>query len=506
MSGPRSGPSNPIGAPADGAPSSTRLEPVGRAVTVLVELAPVALVVLAEAAWISVISGLFQEFALRDTVLGLPGLAAFVVAGVVLARVVGPRLGPRWPALAFALVLACGTIGWLSSAAARAALGEGIGPAIAAHPGGWLAGLAILRGFAHARIPLEEGTVTNLLAIGIPGLAMAATIGGLIGDPYRTRFLADSLGAAILFVAAAVLALALTRLDAIGLDSGFDWRRNPPWLVLTVAMVAVAIVVAIPLASVAGTVITVAVSVALGPLFVIGLATGFDRVARRVIGFFLGVAIVVFVLVRFFATRSSQTQPSQTGFGTQAPPSTVEQLVTIGVGGILLLGAVVGILVLIAIWMRRTPTPEGLVGETRTIDPGGDEIGPGRRRNRFGLRPAPTTAVEAYVALVADLERHADVRRDPAETPAAHAARLRVMDRAGLSLDLLAADYALARYGGVGLTAGEDRRAIGRWRVLRRQLTRRPEGVPGRTGLGPDGRAPSPDAELPLDLEPRRPF
>ena len=477
-----------------------------RPVAVLAELAPVALVVLAEAAWISVISGLLQEFALHDSVLGMVPLAAFVVGGIVVARVVGPRLGMRWPAVAFALVLGSGAVGWLSSPGARAALAEGIGPALAAHPGGWLAGLAVLRGFAHARIPLAEDTVTNLLAIGVPGLALAATLGGLIGDPYRTRFLADSLGAAIVFVAAAVLALALTRLDAIGLDAGFDWRRNPPWLVLTVAIMVVAIVVAIPLASVAGTVISVVVSVALGPLFIIGLATGFDRAARRVIGFFLGVAVVVFVLVRFFGKQPTQTPPTQTDFGSQAPASPAEQIFTIGLGGILLLGAIVGILVLIAVWMRRTPIPDDPVDETRTIDQGGVETGPRRRRSRFGLRPAPTTAAQAWVALVEDLERHADVRRDPAETPAAHAARLRAMRRSGLSLDLLAADYALARYGGVQLSADEDRRAVGRWRLLRRRLALRPADTPDRAGAGPDGKAPTSDAELPLDLEPRRPF
>jgi hypothetical protein len=110
------------------------------------------------------------------------------------------------------------------------------------------------------------------------------------------------------------------------------------------------------------------------------------------------------------------------------------------------------------------------------------------------------------VALVDDLERHVDVRRDPAETPTAHAARLRTNGRSGLSLDLLAADYALARYGGVELPAREDRRAVARWRDLRRRIAIRPAGAadPGR--IGPSGEAPRPDAERPVDIEPRRPF
>ena len=474
-----------------------------RALATVVELAPLALVVVAEAAWISVIAGLLQEFALRDPIIGIPGLAGLVVAGIVVARLIGPRLGNRWPALAFVLILAAGAAGWIASPAARAALAQGAGPALAANPGGWLAGLAVLRGFAHARLPLAEGTVTNLLAIGVPGLAVAAMLGGVIGDPYRARFLADALGASIVYVAAAVLALAFARLDAIGIDAGFDWRRNPPWLLLTIAMVVGAIVVAIPLASVAGTLISVVLSVALGPLFLLGLATGFDRAARRILGFFVAVLIVVFVLVRVFGSTLTPADPASPGIGSQPPPSTAEQIVTMSIGGLLLLGMIVGIIILIALWMRRTPAPDGLVGETRTIDPSGAGNMPRRRRNRFGRWQTPTTAVEAYVALVGDLDRHSDVRRGPAETPAAHAARLRATGLADLSLDLLAADYALARYGGVALPAREDRRAIGRWRALRRRLTAHRDRPATST---PGERPPTPDATLPVDLEPRRTF
>jgi hypothetical protein len=44
------------------------------------------------------------------------------------------------------------------------------------------------------------------------------------------------------------------------------------------------------------------------------------------------------------------------------------------------------------------------------------------------------------------------------------------VDGAPLSLDLLAADYALARYGGVDLPPREDVKAVSRWRSLRRRL------------------------------------
>lgn len=474
--------------------------PQRRGVAIAAQLAPLALVVVAEAAWISVASGLLQEFALREPVLGIPAFAAFVVAGIVLARILGPILGRRWLVVAFGLVIAGGAIGWLASGASRDALADGIGPALAAHPGGWLAGLAVLRGFAHARLPLAEETVTNLLAIGIPGLALAATVGSLIGDPHRARF-ADSMGAAVVYVGASALALAFARIDAVGLDAGFDWRRNPKWLLMTIAMVAVAVVAAIPLASVAGTILSVLVSVALGPLLIIGFATGFDRAARRILLFFSGVVVVLIVLIRFFGS-TGPPPPAATDQPVLPTHEDVNQLFTIGFGGLLLLLAIVVIIVAIAIWMRRTPPPDGSLAETRTIDPSGEGLPPRRRRGRFGRRHDPATAAEAYVALVDDLDRHSVVRRGPAETPAAHAARLRGRGAAALSLDLLAADYALARYGGVDLPAREDRRGVGRWRRLRKALVAWNK----RNPPSQEGSATAPDAALPVDYEPRRTF
>ncbi len=465
-------------------------------------LAPVALVVVAEAAWISVVGGLLQEFALRDPILHIPALGAFVAAGIVLARVLQPRLGERWPALALGLVVGAGAIGWLISGAARDALVEGLGPALAAHPGGWLAGLALLRGFAHARFPLAEETVTHLLVIGIPGLAFCAAIGGMIGEPYRARFLADALSAAVVYVGASVLALAFVRLDAIGLDADFDWRRNPMWLLMTVAMIGVAILVAIPLASMAGTILAVVISLALGPMLVLGLATGFDRTARRILLFFGAIALVLILLGRGIITIA-EFAINGAPAGAQTPPSqATEDLILIGLGGFVLLAAAVGMLAVIAIWMRRTPPPDGSLAETRTIDPSGEGLLPGRRRGRWSRRRDPLTAVEAYVALIDDLARHPVVRRGSSETPAIHAARLRERGAASLSLDLLAADYALARYGGVDLPAREDRRGVGRWRTLRKGLA----AWDRRHPVSQKGSATAPDAELPLDLEPPRTF
>ena len=442
---------------------------VTRAASTIVGLVPVALVVVAEAAWISVVGGLLQEFAFREPVLEIPAIAAFVALGIVSARLLGRRLDRRWPAIALVIIFAAGIVGWLASPAARTALGDGVGPAIAAHPGGWMAGLAVLRGFAYARLPLVEGTVARLLGLGVPGLAIGAIVGGAIGEPYRGQFLAGALSASIVFIVAATLALALIRLTAIGSDGGFDWRRNPAWLGLTVGLIVVAIVAAVPLSVVAGTAIEAVFAIALVPMLIIGLLTGLDRTVRRVLGLLLAAGVIVFIVVRIFAGNPTSPNPPPGVAAGQGRPSVADQLMAVSLGGLLLIAAIIAILVLVAVWMQRTQPPAA-VNESRTIDRGEDEVPAPRRRRRFGRRPEPADAAAAYVALVHDLDGSPDVRRAAAETPAEHAARLRADGRAALSLDLLAADYALARYGGIGLPAREDRRAILRWRMLRRRL------------------------------------
>jgi hypothetical protein len=94
-----------------------------------------------------------------------------------------------------------------------------------------------------------------------------------------------------------------------------------------------------------------------------------------------------------------------------------------------------------------------------------------RVRVPFGV---PADAASAYLRALGDLEPIAETRRRPEETPHAHAARLRREHRGGLALDLLAADYELARFGDVELPRREHRRAIARWRAIRASLREGP--------------------------------
>lgn len=437
------------------------------ATAVLVAL-PLVLAIIAEAAWISVLAGLIQEYALHEPSLGIAPLAAFVLAGVLAARLVGARLGERWPLAAAGICLAGGAIGWLSSPDAVAALRSG-GPlaALATNPAGWLAALAIARGFAHARLPLSEATLGHLLGLGIPLLAFAAIAGGMVAEPFRGLFLSDAITASIVFATTATLSLALTRLTAVGADSGFDWRRNPSWVGLLTVLVLVTTVLAFATSSIAAPVIAFVVGASIGPLLVVGVIVGFNRGTVRILAIAFVAALVFAGFMSLLGGRSVPTL----GLGGGAPSAVGNEppaeVVAVG-SGLLLVLAAIAIILLARLWMRRIPPVEDDVPETRTIDRGVEP--PHRRRWDRRRRPEPVDAVTAYLALVEDLANRPGVRREAAETPAEHARRLRKAGDSQLGLDLLAADYALGRFGGITLSARENGRAIARWRSLRRRL------------------------------------
>jgi hypothetical protein len=298
----------------------------------------------------------------------------------------------------------------------------------------------------------------------------------MIAEPHRARFLADATVAVVVFAAASVLALALVRLSSVGAGQGFDWRRNPTWVALLVVLVLTTLAIAVP-ASIASPLIALVAGAAVGPLIVVALVIGFERRMLKTM-LFVGIgAIVVIAVVRFLGGGPAQINVSGGGGGSAAPPG-VGPSESIGLLFVVL-AAMILVLVLARMWTRRSRHETSDVDEVRSIDRGDGEADrprPRRFARRRGL-PDPTDAVSAYLRLLADLEPREAARRDAAETPAMHAARLRAAGGADLGLDLLAADYALARFAGVSLSDAEDRRAIGRWRRLRSSL-----GRPARPG------------------------
>jgi len=484
---------------------------------------PVLLALVAEASWIAVIAGLLEAFVLHAPTLGVPELFLAALGGLVAARYLGPRLGDRWALVAVGLAAMCGLLGWLSSAEVRAILREsglaGLGDALAANPGGWLAWVAFVRGLAYARLPLDPRRIGTLIAVGIPGLALAAIAGGMITEPWRTTFLATAQVQVVLFLATAIPALALSRLALVARGSSVDWRRNPAWLAMIALLVAGTAAIAIWVSASAGQAVATSISALVAPLLLIGFAVGFDRRSLRILLVSLGAAIAIGTILGAIGPQLATTSPAPPPVQAVTDAQQSATPVALGILALVLIAAVAAVLVLARLWLNRKSTPEPDDDEVRVIDRRVEREAayPARRRSRFRRRAAPGDAVAAYRALLRDLDGRPPVARAPGETPAEHASRLRADGAGGLSLDLLAADYALVQFGGIRLTDRENERGLVRAIALRRSLSAvaaaqgaAAHGAAASTGAtatgvkGPDGpvvrgrgRSQGPGADLP---------
>ena len=442
----------------------------------MVQALPTVLALVAEAAWVAVVAGMLQAFTLHPPTLGYPWFLLAAVAGLVAARVLETRAGDRWPLVVAALAIATGAAGWLVSPDVRAALvthgAGGLGEAVTANIGGWLGSLAFVRGVAHARVPADPHRIGNVLGLAVPGLAAVAIVGGMVAEPFRGTFLAEAQPAVLLFLVAGIAALALARLGLISTGAGVDWRRNPAWLGMLALLLGVTALLAVAVSVFAGPVIVMGLGALLTPLLIVGFFVGFDRRSFTILALsVLGTAALA-TLLQLFASNTAAPPPATPGAAAPAEPNVAAATpVAFGVLGLVLAAAILAILVLARLWLRRPRDEDPDVPETREIDRGDVDHGPRLRRGRLGRRPGPRDAVAAYRALLEELDGHPELRRRPEETPAEHAARLRAGGGGALGLDLLAADYGLARFGGHELTPREHRRAVARAKALRRRLS-----------------------------------
>ena len=484
--------------PTQGAPRPSPGPLAGRP---SVQLAPLLLAVAMEAAWIAVLSGLLQEFVLKSPIIGFVPTAGFVVAGVVVARVGTARFPRQWPAIGTLLVFAAALAGVAASAAARGAPAAG-NPAgvLAENPGGLLAGLAVLRGYPHAGDRLAVDTAARALFIGFPILAIAAAIGGMIAEPWRSAFLRDTAVDAALFIVAGLLTLALAALADVRPGGTASLRVNPVWIALVSLAVLALMAFAVPIALAGGPSIALTIQVVLAgsifPLAVLGLIVG-GRSALRRLALLVGAGAFVVWILSFVVQGAADSTRTGTGSGGGSSVNPViDPVGVVGISGVSILVVGVVVFLLIRAWMRRQePLPDDLA-DVRSLDlPAADPGGvPIRRQRRRPWTREPQTASEAYLALVEDLHDVPDIRRKPEETPTEHARRIRLDQlaaEAGIGLELLAADYGLAAYGRRTLSAAETRRAIGRWRSLRHRLRIRPADAPARRSTTDDHVSPS---------------
>jgi len=318
-------------------------------------------------------------------------------------------------------------------------------------------GLAAWRGTRYRDRENADLAVASLLTWGIPGLALPWLL-GTAAPPNRAAFAAEALPATLLFVAAGLAAIGLLRLDAVSRAAGEEWRARREWPVLIGGVVVLVLALGVPAA--------ILLDVPLGSL------------ARSVVDPLLHVGETVGEAITGLAEGLDTSTPPPVSPGQPPPAGAAPWLggLLALVGGTLLAGIVV-LAVVAFVRLRPAESPQAAVppppeiSEThRFVLPGLSLRRPRPRLPRLGrlVGSRPANAVQAYLALIEERAKDSATARRAMETPAAHARRLRRAGRGAWSLDLLAADYALARYAGRRLSAAEERRAIARWRRLRR--------------------------------------
>jgi hypothetical protein len=209
------------------------------------------------------------------------------------------------------------------------------------------------------------------------------------------------------------------------------------------------------------------------PVIVLGLVFGWTRRGVLQALVFAVIGLIVAIALNFGGGLPRVEPDGGAPPGTELPEPTPLEPSVVALGSALVIAlAVVAAFVVVRWWTRRVPREPDDPNEERFIDRRARAAPATPSARRWLRRRTPADAAEAYRALLLDIDRREDVRREPWETPREHAARLRAAHSGGLPLELLAADYGLLAFGNQPLSERERRRAIDRWRRLRRSLRR----------------------------------
>ena len=428
------------------------------------------LALVAEGAWLTVVYAAVQVvIGEQAPLLGTFELTIAAAAAALLAR--RGLLDPdERPLTFFAATVAAGAAGWLVSPAVRDLLANGdLVRAIGQHPGGWLTAVAFLRGIGRG-LEVDDRAASRLVLWGTPALALPWIAGQLTAQPLRGVFVDQAFVASLTFVSAGFMAAGLARLQVIGQETGVDWRANRSWLGLLVGVLAMVLAVGVPAAYLLGLPID---SVARGLLGPLGTLLGYALLVVLIPLAWLA-GLLTEVLLGLGLRLPPPAGPATPGSPFGFPETYDFEQVR---GGLLAVGVFWVLVLLLAVivgrtWLRRRARRTArAASEERFIHLPETRLRLGIPRlqiPRMRTVPAPHDAVTAYLAAL-ELFGPGDLRRREAESPRTHAQR--VGDR---RFSLLAADYALARYGDRTLTRPEHLRALGRWRGLRTRL--RPSG------------------------------
>jgi len=366
--------------------------------------------------------------------------------------------------------LAVGLPGDLGGPASSARFGLDWIVSLGGEPVGWLIALAVVRGSRHQLRTEDDEVISFLLAWGLPALALPWILGSNAVEPARSMFVAVALPATVLFAIGGLLALGIARLESLRLASGVDWRGNRSWLILLGSVVVAVAVVAVPAGFLLGDPIELLTLGLFGPIKALLSPVG-DVLGQLFVILFFWLDPLVNFLKTLFHPQVQQ-QPIG-GTGVLQPPPTPQG----PDAGAQALGEILGLIILALIvlgviaWLsrqtqRRPVAAAGILEEHRINPPTLALHWPSAPRFRR-REPVPTTATEAYLAALRQLESNPELARHPSEGAAAHVDRLRKESLEPEALPLLAADFQLEQYGARRLTPAETTRAIGRWRRLR---------------------------------------
>lgn len=451
-------------------------------------LFPIA-VGLAEGGWVAVTYLLVDAIARVDAPLGPAVFIATAVATCLSAGRLDRLAGSRLTVIV-GLLAGGAALGVALSALVAATFGGRDPVSAAVHdPGAILLGLAALRGFIRAGAQRDPAQAARPFLVGLVGLAAAWIFAGALSEPMRSAFRQAAVVPTIAFVVGGLASTGLASSVLASADGGFEPLANRSWLVALLGLAVAIGIAALPMGDglerLMGAIIAWPLTL---PLVIFGaivarlLVPSRRRALRRTtlmtVGPLIAFAILAVVAVIWPQRDAGSTpeEPSGSGIGALEPETPAFNIL-LTVVAVIVIAAV--LLFLARAWRRNAETADRSVVERRSrafqgpdID-GDDGLRIADRLRRLVRRGRPTDAVTAYLAALRLVDPDDDLRRDPAETPAQHAHRLHGIGAGSFELDLLAADFELARWGGRRLTPAEDRRALGRLERFRIRIADR---------------------------------
>jgi uncharacterized protein DUF4129 len=447
---------------------------------------------LAEGGWVAVLYLLVAAVARVEPGLML-GTFVVVAGGTCLLADRLDRLGSSRLTMIVGLLVGGAVAGLVVAGGAVAAIASrDPGAMLTADPGASLLGLAALRGFIRAGSIRDPGEAARPFFLGLLGLAVAWVFGGALAEPLRSAFRGAAVVPTLAFLAGGIAATGLARTELAASGAEFEPRANRTWLVVLIGTAVAVGIASLPMGIGLERVMAAFIAWPLSvPLLVLGAVVvrlvvprrgSLKRVGAQALWplVVLGILSVLAAVLPRRQIAPAEDPSAGVGGPTTEPTTPVFDLVL----ALVAVAIVVAVLLFLARAWQRTANPTERRGprDRRSqvpVDEDGDAP-PGwdlrRRLRALARRGKPTDAVAAYVASLRALEPYDELRRAEGETPAAHARRLHDAGAGSLELDLLAADFQLARWAGRRISAAEDRRAIGRWERFRGRLADRATG------------------------------